>query len=249
MGGHEYVPEIATDRDGNQHEVQGWQDDFFGGKLGWWLFMLTEVMMFGSMFLVLTYYFTIHTNEFLAASSSLDRTLGGFNTVVLLISALTMGLGLLSMRAGNVGKAKLMIWATIILAFVFLGVKGVEWSHEIHKGVFLGLSATEGSFLGLHYPSGLLNINNPDHLPFGEILFFGMYFSMTGLHGVHIIIGIGLMLWLLKRINAGKVTPGHHILHWNIALYWDLVHLIWVFVFPYFYMIGAGDVLGGTHGH
>lgn len=226
MGGHEYVPEIATDRDGTQHEVQGWQGDLYGAKLGFWLFMLTEIMMFGAMFLSLTYYFSLHEADFLNASSHLSRWLGGFNTVVLLISALTMGLGLLEMRNGNVKKAKLMIWATIILAFVFLGVKAVEYAGKYESGLFLGLPALTGGL--------------PESLPFGEIMFYGLYFTMTGLHGFHILIGIGLMLWLLKRINANKVTPEHHILHWNLALYWDLVHLIWVFVFPYFYMIGAG---------
>ena len=228
---HVYVPEIAVDRDGNQHEVQGWQDDFYGGKLGFWLFMFTEVMMFGAMFLVLTYYNTLHHADFVLASSHLNRFLGGTNTVILLVSALTMGLGLLKMRVGDVKGAKLMIWATIILALIFLAIKGVEWSEEYERGVFL----MHGELLA------------SSTMPFGEKLFYGMYFTMTGLHGVHIIIGIGLMLWLLKRINAGKVTPEHHILHWNIALYWDIVHLIWVFVFPYFYMIGAGDVVGGAH--
>jgi cytochrome c oxidase subunit 3 len=228
---HEYVPEIAVDRDGNQHEVQGWQGDTFGGKLGFWLFMLTEVMMFGSMFMVLSYYFALHHQDFITASSELDRVLGGANTVVLLISALTMGLGLLKMRSGDVKGAKLMIWATILLALVFLGIKAVEWSNDYKEGIFLGLQA--------------LQSGNEFSKPFGEILFFGMYFTMTGLHGFHIIIGIGLMLWLLKRINSGKVTPEHNILHFNIALYWDLVHLIWVFVFPYFYMIGAGGVVHG----
>jgi cytochrome c oxidase subunit 3 len=198
--------------------------------------MLTEVMMFGSMFMVLSYYFHLHPQDFLDASAGLNRVLGGTNTVVLLVSALTMGLGLLKMRNGDVKGAKLMIWATILLALVFLGVKAVEWTAEYHHGIFLGLDA--------------LQSGNEHSLPFGQILFFGMYFSMTGLHGLHIIIGIGLMLWLLKRINSGKVTPEHNILHFNIALYWDLVHLIWVFVFPYFYMIGAGDIAGGViHGH
>ena len=91
-----------------------------------------------------------------------------------------------------------------------------------------------------------LLVGTENSLPFGQKLFFGMYFTMTGLHGFHIIIGIGLMFWLLKRINAGKVSTDHHILYWNIALYWDIVHLIWVFVFPYYYMIGAA---GGTSGH
>ena len=231
---HEYVPEIATARDGKQYEVQGWQGDFYGGKLGFWLFMLTEVMMFGAMFLVLTYYYSLHTQDFLDASAHLNRWLGGTNTVVLLVSALTMGLGLLKMRAGDIKGAKLMIYATILLALVFLGIKGVEWTEEYEHGVFLGLDA--------------LQSGNPHSRPFGQILFYGMYFTMTGLHGFHIIIGIGLMIWLLKRIDSGKVTPDHHILHWNIALYWDLVHLIWVFVFPYFYMIGAGTG-GMAHGH
>ena len=113
---------------------------------------------------------------------------------------------------------------------MFLGVKAVEWTNDYNEGIFLGLQALQ--------PGNALS------KPFGEILFFGMYFTMTGLHGFHIIIGIGLMLWLLKRINSGKVSPEHHILHFNIALYWDLVHLIWVFVFPYFYMTGAGAIHG-----
>ena len=231
---HEYVPEIATDREGNEHEVQGWQDDFYGGKLGFWLFMFTEVMMFGAMFLALTYYKTLHPEDFLVASSHLNRWLGGTNTVILLVSALTMGLGLLKMRAGDVKGAKLMIWATILLAMIFLTIKGIEWTEEYEHGIFLNY--------GKLLPGS--------DFPFGEKIFYGLYFTMTGLHGVHIIIGIGLMLWLLKRINSNKVTPDHHILYWNIALYWDIVHLIWVFVFPYYYMIGGGYVVAGAvHGH
>ncbi|CAA6805613.1 MAG: Cytochrome c oxidase polypeptide III (EC [uncultured Sulfurovum sp.] len=224
-----YVPEIATDREGNEHLVQGWQDDFYGGKLGFWLFMFTEVLMFGAMFMALAYYNTLHPQDFLDASASLNRLLGGINTVVLLISALTMGLGLLNMRVGKVKEAKLMIWATIILAAAFLVIKGFEWRAEYNHGIFL-----------MH--DQLLPGSS---LPLGQKLFFGLYFSMTGLHGFHIIIGIGLMIWLLKRINAEKVRPDHHILYWNIALYWDIVHLIWVFVFPYYYMIGAGGATGG----
>ena len=226
---HEYIPEIATSRDGTKYEVQGWQDDFYGGKLGFWLFMFTEVLMFGAMFMVLAYYNTLHPHEFLEASASLNRLLGGINTVILLVSALTMGLSLLKMRVGDVKGAKLMIYATMLLALAFLVIKGFEWRAEYNHCIFL----MHGEMLP---ESGMA---------FGKKLFFGMYFTMTGIHGFHIIIGIGLMIWLLKRINAGKVSPEHHILHWNIALYWDIVHLIWVFVFPYYYMIGAGGVTGG----
>ncbi len=229
---HEYVAEIATDRDGNEHVVQGWQDDLYGAKLGFWLFMFTEVLMFGAMFMVLTYYYSLHHDDFLMASASLNRLLGGTNTVILLFSALTMGLGLLKMKHGNIKGAKLMIWLTIFLASVFLIIKGIEWTAEYNHGVFLGLEK--------------LQADHANSLPLGQILFFGMYFTMTGIHGFHIILGIGIMLWLLKRINSGKVSPKHYILYFNIALYWDLVHLIWVFVFPYYYMIGAG-LTGGAH--
>ncbi len=231
MSAH-FEEEIITAPDGSEHKVQAWQNDMYGAKLGFWLFMFTEVMMFGAMFLALTYYFTLHHDAFLQASHGLNRVLGGVNTVILLISAMTMGLGLVKMKKGDVKSAKLMIWATIILGTAFLVVKGFEWTAEYHHGIFLGLEK--------------LQAGSATYIGHGQTLFFGMYFTMTGLHGFHIIIGLGIMLWLLKRINAGKVTPEHHILHFNIALYWDLVHLIWVFVFPLFYMIGAG-IEGGAH--
>ena len=223
---HEYVPEIAVDREGKEHLVQGWQGDYFGGKMGFWLFMFTEVMMFSAMFLALTYYYSLHGEEFVEASAHLNRYLGGFNTVILLISAWTMGLSLLKIRSGDTKGAKKFLYITMFIAALFLVVKGIEWHEEYDHGIFL----QHGHLIDPAYP-------------LGKKLFYGMYFTMTGLHGFHVLIGIGLMLWLVKRINAGKVTPEHHILHFNIALYWDLVHLIWVFVFPYYYMIGA------AHGH
>ena len=233
MSAH-FEEEYITDPEGNTHKVQAWQNDTEAGKLGFWLFMFTEIMMFGAMFLSLLYYYSLHEVEFLTASHSLNRVLGGINTVILLISALTMGLGLVKMKKGDIKNAKLMIWATIILATAFLVVKGFEWSAEYHHGIFLGLEK--------------LQAGTESYIGHGQTLFFGMYFTMTGLHGFHIILGIGVMLWLLKRINSGKVNQDHYILHFNITLYWDLVHLIWVFVFPLYYMIGAGmTVVGGGH--
>lgn len=231
MSAH-FEEEYVVAPDGTEHKVQAWQNDTEAGKLGFWLFMFTEVMMFGAMFLALTYYFTLHHDAFLQASHGLNRVLGGVNTVILLISALTMGLGLVKMKKGDIKSAKLMIWATIVLATAFLIIKGFEWTAEYHHGIFLGLDK--------------LTAGTEAYIGHGQTLFFGMYFTMTGLHGFHIILGIGVMLWLLKRINAGKVTPEHNILHFNITLYWDLVHLIWVFVFPLYYMIGAG-ITGGAH--
>ena len=106
------------------------------------------------------------------------------------------------------------------MAVVFLGIKGVEWSIDIRHGIYLG--------------SGVL-----DAMDKGEILFFGLYFVMTGLHGLHVIAGIALMSWVMLLIRSGGVRPEHTIVMKNVTLYWDFVHLVWIVLFPLFYMIGV----------
>jgi len=211
-------PEIVYDKQGNPHEVVDYNNDYIGAKLGFWLFIFTEVMIFGAMFLVFGFYLFQFPDDFMKASSGLDRFLGGINTFLLLISALTMGLSLVKLRNNQVNESKKYIWLTIILATIFLCIKYMEWSHEIHLGIYPG-SPT------------LMDLEH------GTQLFFGLYFTMTGLHGIHIILGIGVMFWVLALINSGKVTSKDFVVLENTALYWDLVHLVWVFVFPIFYLI------------
>ncbi len=215
------VPEFVYDKDGNKHEIVDFNDDYTGAKLGFWLFLFTELMLFGAMFLVFSFFFYKFTNDFVLASNNLNVLLGGINTIVLLISTYFMGVSLLNVKQNNLDKAKKYIFITIFLSIVFLVIKYFEWMTEINHGI---------------YPdSEALNL-----LSKGEILFFGLYFTMTGFHGIHIIVGIGVMLWAIKLINSKKMTSKNYVVLENIALYWDLVHLVWVFLFPLFYMISYG---------
>lgn len=216
-------PEIVYDKAGNPHEVIDFNNDDLGSKLGFWLFLFTELMLFGAMFLVFSFFFYRFSDDFVIASSHLNLFLGGINTVVLLLSTYFMGTASLNMKQNNIEKSKKMIYITILLSIVFLVIKYFEWMAEIHHGI---------------YPnSEVLN-----QLAKGEILFFGLYFTMTGFHGIHIIVGIGVMIWAIKLINSKKITSNKRVVLENIALYWDLVHLVWVFLFPLFYMISFGGV-------
>ncbi len=215
------TPEIIYDNQGNPHEIVDFNNDYRGSKLGFWLFLFTELMLFGAMFLVFAYFFYKMSGDFVTASSSLNLLLGGINTFILLFSTYFMGMSLVLLKEKKLKKSQLYIYITILLSLIFLVIKYMEWSTEIHHGI---------------YPnSEILNAKE-----YGEILFFGLYYTMTGFHGLHIIVGIGLMFWVLKLIYNKKITPDKNVILENVALYWDLVHLVWVFLFPLFYIIGLG---------
>lgn len=215
------TPEIIYDKQGNGHEIVDFNNDYIGSKLGFWLFLFTELMLFGAMFLVFSFFFYKFSSDFVLASSSLNIILGGTNTFILLISTYFMGMAFVHLKAGNIPKCKTKIYFTIFLALIFLTIKYFEWSAEIHHGI---------------YPDSDI-LNAKEH---GEILFFGLYFTMTGFHGIHILAGIFLMIWVLILIKRRKITSENYVLLENVALYWDLVHLVWVFLFPLFYIIGLG---------
>jgi len=212
--------EMAYDIQGDPHPVADFHDDYNGEKLGFWVFLLTEAMMFGALFLLFAIYFYRHAETFAASSGDLNVWLGGTNTVILLVSTYTMGLGTLMMRRGKVKASVGLLGLTALMAVVFLAIKAVEWSTEIGHGLYPG--------------SGVL-----DAMDKGEILFFGLYFVMTGLHGLHVIAGIALMSWVMLLIRSGGVRPEHTIVMKNVTLYWDFVHLVWIVLFPLFYMIGV----------
>ncbi|PLY06097.1 MAG: cytochrome C oxidase subunit III [Arcobacter sp.] len=215
------TPEIVYDNDGNPHEVVDFNDDYTASKLGFWLFLFTELMLFGSLFLVFSFFFYRMSEAFVASSQELSFLLGGINTIILLISTYFMGMALINLKDNEIKSCRKKIYITIALASLFLIVKLIEWSIEINHGI---------------YPdSELLNTRE-----YGVILFFGLYFTMTGFHGIHIIVGIGLMLWVLRKIRKEEVNSKKYVVFENIALYWDLVHLVWVFLFPLFYIIGRG---------
>lgn len=215
------TPEIIYDKDGNPHEIVDFNNDYTASKLGFWLFLFTELMLFGAMFLVFAFFFYKMSEEFVLSSSSLNIYLGGINTIILLLSTYCMGIAFLHLKENEIEKCKKNIYITIALATIFLLIKYIEWSIEINHGIFPN--------------SDVLNAKAN-----GEILFFGLYFTMTGFHGLHVIIGIAVMIWAILLINKNKITSSNYIILENISLYWDLVHLVWVFLFPLFYIIGLG---------
>lgn len=214
--------EIIYDKDGNPHKIVDFNNDYTGAKLGFWIFLFTELMLFGVMFLVFSFFFYRYTHDFVDSSKDLHLLLGSINTIILLVSTYFMGIASLRIKENNPEKSKKMIYITIILAIVFLVIKYFEWSAEIEHGIYPDSEALNS-------------------MAAGNILFFGLYFTMTGFHGLHIIIGIAIMLWAVKLINKKRISQEKSVILENIALYWDLVHLVWVFLFPLFYLISFGE--------
>jgi cytochrome c oxidase subunit 3 len=191
-------------------------------KLGMWIFLVTEILFFGGLFLAYGVYRGLHPEMFLAAHHHLSVPLGGVNTVVLITSSLTMAL---AVRAAQVGDRRLLVVllaVTIALACVFLGVKVVEYSHKFHDGLLPGR---------FYHPAHGQVIPGRPHI------FFSIYFMLTGLHGVHVLVGIGVLAWVLLRARQGRYSPAYHTPVENVGLYWHLVDIVWIFLFPLLYLV------------
>lgn len=187
-------------------------------KLGMWLFLFTELLLFGGLFLVYTIYRYMNAETFLHASYELDVVMGTINTVVLLTSSWTVAMSITAMQKGNIKLSVWLVIATIVFALVFLVNKYFEWSAKISHGIFPGLD---------HY----------NHMEPGEKMFFFLYYFMTGLHGLHVIVGgvlLGFVLWAIKK---KRTRPDQYMFLENAGLYWHLVDVIWIFLFPLFYLI------------
>ncbi len=188
------------------------------GRIGMWLFICTEILLFGGLFLLYSVYRYKNSADFHAASLNLSRFDGTLNTLVLITSSLTAAIAVHELREGRIYRTKIFIGATILLALTFLTVKGFEWAEKFQHGL---------------YPSAPHLLS----LPTGQILYFGLYFTMTGLHALHVIVGIGIFGYGLRSISKGRVGKEHPILVENTTLFWHLVDVIWIFLFPLFYLI------------
>jgi cytochrome c oxidase subunit 3 len=186
--------------------------------MGMWLFLFTELILFGGMFIIYAVYRFMNQQEFHIAAQELNTTVGLINTIILLTSSMTAAMSITAMQKGNVRFAKGLIWVTILFAAAFMLNKYFEWSAKIHHGI---------------YPGSPELLNKPS----GEILYFGLYYVMTGLHALHVIVGVVFFLFILRHIAQKKVTPTAYVRLENGALYWHLVDLIWIFLFPLFYLI------------
>ncbi|UZP68227.1 cytochrome c oxidase subunit 3 [Desulfovibrio mangrovi] len=192
--------------------------DYTGAKLGMWLFLFTEVLLFGGLFLLYAAYLHKFPSEFHLAGKELNVVLGATNTVVLISSSWFMAMSISALQQGSVDQSKKFLLLTLAMALTFLVIKYFEWSAKIEHGIFP---------------------DSPELLarPAGEVVFFGLYYLMTGLHGLHVILGGGLLSFAYFLIVQGKVTPQDFVFLENSGLYWHLVDLVWIFLFPLFYLI------------
>ncbi len=212
-----------------QHHFADMEQQQNASTLGMWLFLGTEIMFFGGMFLAYLIYRLNYYNEFAAGSRSLDIWLGTVNTVVLICSSLTVAMGV---RAAQMGKRKLLVvllLLTLLFGFAFLGIKGVEWYQKFEEHHIPGANFDVSDIMHA-YPQ--LHID-PSHAQ----LYFSLYFAMTGLHALHMIIGIGIFTFITYYAWKGKYTPEYHTPVEIAGLYWHFVDIVWIYLFPLLYLI------------
>ncbi len=211
---HEAPPEL-------QHHFESLLAQKEASSLGMWVFLVTEVLFFGGMFTAYVVYRANYRTAFEGASNLLDIRLGAFNTAVLILSSLTMALAVWAASQGRKKAILLFLALTILLGSVFLGVKVVEYAEKFaHHEV-----------PGPHFVA-------PHGLPRQSELFFSLYFCMTGLHALHMIVGIGLLSWLAAKARRGAFTPRYSTPVEMVGLYWHFVDIVWIFLFPLLYLLG-----------
>lgn len=220
-------------------------------SLGMWIFLVTEVMFFGGIMLAYTINRHTYFHAFAMGSNTLSLKLGGFNTVVLLASSFTMAMAVWSAQTGKKRLIPMFLTLTILLGFVFFGVKYVEYAQKFHHHLVPGKSfdityCVNNPNKCEDISSAELDIEreeiakalaaDPDLNSHAQ-LYYSAYFGMTGLHALHMVIGAGLLIWLLRGSLAGRFTP-----EWNtpvdiVGLYWHFVDIVWIYLFPLLYLI------------
>jgi cytochrome c oxidase subunit 3 len=220
---HEHRPELL-------HHFATEEQQRNSASFGMWIFLATEVMFFGGLFCAYLIYRLKYFDDFAAASSSIDAALGGTNTAVLICSSLTVVLAIWAAQTARRGLMLLMLVLTMVFGCAFLGIKGVEYKQKFDEHHVPGASF---SFDHESIPSHPDQFANPRHAE----IFFALYFIMTGLHALHMIIGLGLFAWLLFMAWKGKFTPEYHTPLEIGGLYWHFVDIVWIYLFPLLYLI------------
>jgi cytochrome c oxidase subunit III len=203
------------------HHFDDLEQEFESHRTGMWLFLASEIMMFGGLFVGLIIFMTRWPGAYHEGSHHLDWRLGALNTFFLLTSGLTMALAAYQAQQGNQGKVRTNLFLSLILASGFLIVKTIEYKAKFHHGTLPGHFFRAEGFTDPH-----------------SHVFFGLYFVMTGLHAIHVLVGMGLMIWCLIVSTRERFTRGWYTPVEMAAIYWALVDLIWVFLFPMLYLVG-----------
>jgi cytochrome c oxidase subunit 3 len=238
------------------HHFDDAEQQYVSAELGMWVFLATEVLFFGGAFLAYSYYRFWYPNEFIAGSHHLDVMLGGINTAVLLTSSLTMVLAVNAAQTDRRGLLALYLFLTMLLGTTFLGVKAYEYHHKYVEGLVPGRNfnfAHAGERAEEDYTSlptkkerkgqdaARATDNSlavPKSVDSKSVeLFYSLYFGMTGLHALHMVIGIAILGVLLVAALRGAFVGGHFTRIEMTGLYWHFVDIVWVFLFPLLYLI------------
>lgn len=192
--------------------------DYTGKKIGMWLFLFTELLFFGGMFLLYSVFRSQYPAEFHSAAQEENLLLGSVNTTILLTSSFTIAVAIAAIRKGNKILSLYMQTATIMFGICFLIIKYFEWSAKISKGI---------------YPDSPTLLNRGK----GDILFFSLYYVMTGIHGIHVLIGVIAIAIMFVYTRRGVIDRDNFAKLENTGLYWHFVDIVWIYLFPLFYLI------------
>jgi cytochrome c oxidase subunit 3 len=210
-------------------------------SLGMWLFLCTEIMMFGGLFFAYTLYRIQHTYAFIEGGRHLNITLGTGNTFVLLFSSLSMAMAVYYAQVRDKKKLVFFLGVTFILGAIFIGIKGIEWTTDYHEGLVPALHW----FYFAEHPQAAADLAAHGVGPQNVMMYFVLYFCMTGLHAIHMIIGLLLVAYFMFLGNRGMFTNGNDQPVEIMGLYWHFVDIVWIFLFPLLYLIGGFHPFGG----
>ena len=203
------------------HHFENADLQFSANKMGIWLFLVQEILFFGGLFCAFAIFRAKYFDAFVEAHGHLDKVMGGINTLVLITSSFTMALGVRAAQSNKKSQGTVMLLLTFLLAGAFLVVKYFEYSHKIHDGLLPGKYFTAQGFANQE-----------------ANIFFGCYFMMTGIHGLHVVIGMGLILWIMIRMHQGHYSSRYYAPVEGVGLYWHLVVLVWLYLFPHLDLVG-----------
>jgi cytochrome c oxidase subunit 3 len=234
---HEHAAHSAL-----QHHFENMEQQREAGTLGMWVFLVTEIMFFGGMFLAYTLYRYQYPEAFAAASNHLDIKLGATNTVVLIVSSFTMAMAVFSTQVGNRRNSIICLVLTMVLGLTFLGIKAVEYHDKYVDNLIPGQLIPGHPFNPEVARPGENDPHKLHLLPGATVrnvqMFYWIYFAMTGMHALHMIIGVGILTVILILAVRGRFSPEYHSPVEITGLYWHFVDIVWIFLFPLLYLLG-----------
>jgi cytochrome c oxidase subunit 3 len=189
-------------------------------------------LMFGGLFVAYAIFHHIYPEVFKIGAKFTDWRYGSANTVVLLTSSLTMALGIYNIQIRKPDRAFWMLFITVLCGFAFMGIKFIEYSHKFELGALPG-SWYHANLNEMAEHIGVL----PTEIPANLALYFSFYFMMTGLHGIHVMLGMAMIIWTMVRLKRGDFSPDHYTFVEGVGLFWHLVDLVWIYLFPLLYLV------------